>query len=77
MVNNLTIGASVWVMHNNQPKKLVVAQITTIETNNGKKVVVGLGTHESKVLSQYADYAPEDLYISSKALQNALFGEEE
>lgn len=77
MVNNLTIGANVWVMHNNQPKKLVVAQITTIETITGKKVIVGLGTHESSVLAPYSDYAVEDLYESSKALQIGLFGEDE
>ncbi|MBO5814014.1 MAG: hypothetical protein J6R13_05820 [Alistipes sp.] len=77
MVNNLTVGASVWVMYNNKPTNAVVAKITTTETSNGKTVVVGVGTPGTNVLSPFADYAPGDLYISRKSLQIALFGENE
>lgn len=75
MVNNLIVGSSVWVMHNNKPTNVTVAKITTTETANGKAVVVGV-SEAGGTLNPFAEYAPEDLYVSVKALQIALFGED-
>lgn len=76
MVSNVSIGTTVWVMKDNEPKEAFIAEINKRENADGESITYGVHWDEAQVGKNAAKsyYAPERLYASKMELRTAVFG---
>ena len=76
MISNVTIKQPAWVMKDNAPTQVFIAEIKTTENASGVVIIYGVHFKEQEVgkTAPSTYYSPESLFESKEALRTAVFG---